>query len=68
MLSLFSSRENDVLNAFTSKRPPKNSLVHPKKHTKKCTQKNDTKTHINTLFEETCTRRKKPEEHDGFII
>jgi hypothetical protein len=31
------------------------------------THENDTKTHINTLVVETCTR-KKPEEHDGFII
>ena len=40
--------------------PPKKHIIH--------VHKNDTNTHIiNTIFEETCTR-KKPEEHDGFII
>ena len=52
------------MRVYASKRPPKNS--HPEKQ--KNAHKNDTKTHIiNTLFEETCTR-KKAEEHDGFII
>ena len=55
VVDFFPLTENDV---NTSKRPPKKQ---------KNAHKNDTKTHINTLFEETCTR-KKPEEHDGFII